>query len=62
MKPSPAWYLWYALRLGLPYVHALALPVGELLDLIAVEQIKTEGFKLKQPEAEDDFWALLDRR
>lgn len=50
------------MRLGLPYAHALSLPVGEMLDLIAVEQVKTEGFIGKNPESEDDFWALLERR
>ena len=50
------------MRLGLPYAHALSLPVGEMLDLIAVEQVKTEGFIAKNPESKDDFWELLERR
>ena len=55
------WYLWYGLKIGLSYREAHALPLGELLDLISVEQIKHEGAKLQQ-SAEDDFWALLERR
>ena len=35
-------------------------PLGELLDLIAVEQIKHEGFALRE-RREDDFWALRER-
>lgn len=49
------------MRLGLPYSHALDLPAGELMDLIAVEQIKYEGFSLRRQESEDDFWTLLDK-
>lgn len=36
------------------------MPWGLFLDLIAVEQIKTEGFTRKHIETEDDFWALLN--
>lgn len=50
------------MRVGIPYAHALNLPHGELLDLIAVEQIKNEGFTPKAPESEDDFWELLKRK
>lgn len=35
------------------------MPWGQLLDLIAVEQIKVEGFARKYQETEDDFWKLL---
>lgn len=38
----------------------MATPFGVLLDLIAIEQIKTEGFKRKHVETEDDFWALME--
>ena len=37
------------------------MPFGRLLDLIAVEQIKTEDAKEKKAE-EDDFFALLERK
>lgn len=38
--------------------------MGELLDLIAIEQVKHEGARLKQKEAdeEDEFFALLNWR
>ena len=36
------------------------MPLGLLLDLIAIEQIKEEGFVLVNKQ-EDDFWALLER-
>lgn len=54
-------YLWYGVHMGLSYRETHALPLGELLDLISVEQIKHEGAKLQQ-SAEDDFWAMLERR
>lgn len=38
--------------MGLPLGDALALPLTLLLDLIAVEQIKREGAKLADPDAE----------
>lgn len=37
------------------------MPFGRLLDLIAVEQIKTEEAKEKRT-VEDDFFALLERK
>lgn len=45
-------------RIGVP--GGMNIPLGELLDLIAVEQIKHEGAELK--EAEPDFWELLERK
>jgi len=44
--------------------EALCVPISELLDLIAVEQIKTEGAqqKLTLEEEQDEFVSLLDRR
>lgn len=36
------------------------MPLGLLLDLTAIEQIKEEGFELVNKQ-EDDFWALLER-
>lgn len=38
----------------------MATPVGELLDLIAIDQIKTQGFTQKHVETEEDFWRLLE--
>lgn len=57
---SSAWYLWYGVKIGLSYRETNALPLGELLDLIAVEQFKCEGAKLQISE-EDEFFALLER-
>lgn len=55
--------MWYGLTIGLDYDRTMDLPLGELLDLIAIEQIKHEGARLKRvPEDEDDFFALLNRR
>lgn len=48
--------MWYGLHMGLTLDETLTLPVGELLTLIAIEQIKTEG----ATEAED-FFDLLRR-
>lgn len=57
----PEWFLWYGLKVGLSYQTSLALPYGQLLDLVAIEQIKHEGAKLKKND-EDEFWELLERR
>ncbi|MGN0134731.1 MAG: hypothetical protein ACI4AO_08385 [Anaerotignum sp.] len=37
------------------------LPFGELCDLIAVEQIKTEGAKAKKTKGQEEaeFWRLM---
>lgn len=61
---TAAWFLWYGLHLGLCREEALSVPLSELLDLIAVEQIKSEGArqKLTQEEEQDEFMRLLDRR
>ena len=48
---------------GLTYEQALDIPFGELLDYVAIEQIKHEGAKLKdQAGNEAEFFALLSRR
>ena len=36
------------MKIGLSYETAYALPFGELCDLIAVEQIRNEGAKMKK--------------
>ena len=61
---TPAWLLWYGLHMGLTRNESLALPLGQLLDLIAVNQIKTEGAEPKrtQQEEEQDFFNLLNWR
>ena len=49
--------------MGLTYDQALDIPFGELLDYVAIEQIKHEGAKLKNSADEtDEFFALLQRR
>lgn len=60
MELTPEWFLWYGLRLGLTYDQTLDLPMGELRDLISVEQIKYEGARLR--ESDEDFFSLLNRR
>jgi hypothetical protein len=37
------------------------VPLGELLDLIAIEQVKHEGAKVKRSE-EEEFFELLKWR
>ena len=46
--------------MGLTYDQTLDLPMGELRDLISVEQIQSEGAKLR--ESDEDFFSLLNRR
>lgn len=49
--------------MGLTYEQALDIPFGELLDYVAIEQIKHEGAELKdQAGNEAEFFALLSRR
>lgn len=55
------WLLWYGLRVGLSYRETHAVPLGELMDLASVEQVKNEGAKLALTE-EEEFFELLKRR
>ena len=50
------------MRAGLPYAHALDLPHGELLDLIAVQRIEERGFSPAVSEDEDGFWEIMEMR
>jgi hypothetical protein len=52
--------MWWGLHIGLPYELVLELPLGELLDLIAVERVQRGDFRLKQ-EDNGDFWTLMER-
>ena len=63
VRLTPEWFIWYGLQIGLTYDRTLDLPLGELLDLISIEQIKHEGYRYK-PKVDDEeaFWALLNRR
>lgn len=63
--------MWYGLRLGLGMTGALAIPFGKLLDLIACEQIKNEGWEAAPPprteplteeEEAEAFFKLMNRR
>lgn len=47
--------------MGLTRTETLFLPVGELMDLIAVDQIKMDGFNRKKTleEEQAEFFELL---
>ena len=40
--------MWYALRIGFTYREAVLQPVGRVLTLMAIEQIKHEGAQLAE--------------
>jgi len=48
-----SWILWYGLHLGLTRSEVLFLPLCEIFDLIAIEQIKNEGFTYRDPHESD---------
>ena len=52
---TPEWFLWYGMRAGLSYSEALDIPFGELLDYVAIEQIKLEGFRLRRPLTDEEI-------
>ena len=55
--------MWWALHIGLPYGLALELPFGELMDLIAVDLVRSGELALKSyVESDGDFWSLMDRK
>lgn len=43
------------MRVGLSYGEALDIPFGELLDYMAIEQVKAEGAKLRWAETDEDI-------
>lgn len=47
--------MWYGLRIGLAYSEVLIIPLGELSDLITIEQIKHEGATLKRSYSDDEI-------
>ncbi len=51
---TPEWYLWYGMNIGLSREETLSIPFSQLLDLIAIEQIKHEGATAKLSEQEED--------
>lgn len=40
--------------MGLSYDEVMSIPLSELLDLIAVNQIKMEGFRYQRPMTEEE--------
>lgn len=51
--------MWYGLHLGLTYEETMDLPIGDVLELIAIDQIRSGQAKEKKQE---DFWDLLKRK
>lgn len=49
------------MKIGLTYSEALNMPLGSLSDLIAIEKITNEGYRIKKSEAqeENEFFSLL---
>lgn len=43
------------MAVGLSRLETMDLPYGELLDLVAVHQIKQEGARLKRATTDDDI-------
>lgn len=43
------------MQVGLTYDQALDIPMGELLDYIAIEQIKHEGCRLRRILTDDEI-------
>lgn len=52
---TPEWFLWYGMNVGLGYTQALDIPFGELLDFVAIEQIKREGYRQKYALTDDEI-------
>ena len=52
---TPEWFLWYGMRAGLSYSEALDVPFGELLDFVAIEQVKREGFRPRHTLTDDEI-------
>ena len=50
--------MWYGLHIGLTYDETLDLPLGELLTLINIDQIKSG---IAREKKEETFWDLLKR-
>ena len=47
--------MWYGMQVGLTYNQALDIPFGELLDFVAIEQIKHEGFSVSRILTDEDI-------
>lgn len=46
--------MWYGMQAGLTYDQALDIPEGELLDYMAIQQIKKEGFQRRKVLTRDE--------
>lgn len=51
----PEWLIWYGMKVGLTYDQALTIPIGELKDYIAIEQVKHEGAILCGYQDDEDI-------
>lgn len=51
---APEWFVWYGMQAGLAYDQALDIPAGELLDYMAIQQIKREHFKPQKMATRDE--------
>lgn len=54
------WFVWYGLQIGLTYTDTLDLPFAELLNLVAIEQIKHEGAKRLVVLTEEEAFDFMD--
>lgn len=52
---TAAWFLWYGMAIGMSREETLDIPYGELLDMIAIHQIKCEGAKLRRTMSDEDI-------
>lgn len=46
--------MWYGMAAGLTYDQALDIPAGELLDYMAIQQIKREHFRPRKIQTTDE--------
>ena len=55
-----SWLAWQGMQAGLDYDHAWLLPLGEVIDYIAIWKIMTGA--AKQKRREKDFWELMENK
>lgn len=53
-----SWLAWQGMQAGLDYDHAWLLPLGEVIDYIAIWKIMRG--EAKQKKREKDFWELME--
>ena len=56
---TPEWLIWYGLHLGLDYTQTHDIVVGELMDLITIDQIKKGELSSR---VDDDYEIIPDVR